>query len=197
MSAGLKVGYDQRIWVELEPGDLTPEAWAQQEAARCFRDTGQAPVGDGLQVLTSRLLLLQEQCAELAPMAFWYLPSPDPEVPPGPLALLSAFDLGPDGDEALAAFAGADDPMNIEPASLRPFETALGKGLRCRRFSQRDPSRPGRPGGPVVLVVSYVWHLPELDADIRLVCSSDDLVSVAQVEADLDALARSVVLVDL
>jgi hypothetical protein len=42
------------------------------------------------------------------------------------------------------------------------------------------------------MTVSYVWHLPRVDADVRLVCLPAETEKMTAILDDIDGLSRSV-----
>lgn len=192
----LWVDFDPRIWIEIRFDVEDAHAWAVDTARECWEETGETPSDEELTLLSTRLLLLQESLRELPRITLLHLVSPDPALPVGPLAQVTAVDASDGSDDSLRELVGATDPLCIEPPVLSLLDTPMGRALRCRRFAYEHP--PGRlrhRSPPVFLAYSYVWHLPEHESDVRLMCTAGDIASAATYEADFDALARTISIV--
>lgn len=191
MSAELVVDYDPAVWVLVDPGEDDPEEWALTEAQTCLEETGTTPEPAEVAELSTVLLGAYDGTRDLAGFVLLHLPNPYGEA--GPIAHVTVLDAGDGSMESLRALAGADEEGLVEPAVVDWFETPIGGAMRCTRYPT-EPAGPRflRRGSTTSMAVSYVWHLPALDTDIRLVCLSAEIEKLTAVLEDVDALARSV-----
>lgn len=191
MSADLLWEFDADTWVMLDPGDADPQDWAVAEADLLLEETGTPPDAEEITQLSTVLLAAHESADHLAGFVLLHLPHPYGDA--GPLAHLTAMDACDGSPQAMRVLAGAEDPDLIEPAVVESFETPLGEALRCLRYAASRSSLVGLGGAePVTMILTYLWHLPEHDADLRMTCASNDLGALTAILDDVDALARAV-----
>jgi hypothetical protein len=193
VSVSLEVDYDPDVWIEVDR-DADLDEWAVRVARQCYEDSALEPSDRQLTVLATQL---REFAARLGEgdgpggpgglgIALLHLRYPED----GPLtaALISAADAGDGSEASLRAIAGADDPGLIEPPDVQWIETPLGVAMRVWRYAAHPDL--GRSG--VYAALTYIWHLPQYDADVRLTTSSFELGELTLAAEDIDHLAQGI-----
>jgi len=190
VSVALEVDYDPDVWIEVDQ-EAELDEWAVQTARQCYEDSSVEPSDRQLTVLATQLREFVSQLQDSGGYGMALLHLRYPEEGPLTAALISATDAGDGSEASLRAAAGADDPGLIEPPDVQWIETPLGVAMRVWRYVAHPEH--GRSG--VYAALTYVWHLPQQDTDLRLTTSSFDLGELTLAAADIDNLARGVTLV--
>ena len=183
---------DLQVWVGM-PGqwdDATwadPRDWAREVAQTLWADHQPEPGGQGVDHLALALAMHAQSPLAGAPHRRTWLWLPNPTDEPLPLHLEGYVEQGERG-QALRELARADQDGAVEAPVVEPFaSTALGTGLRVLRY-EVDPD-----DGAVVLILSYAFRAGGLD--VRLWTSTYDTAAGLRALDDIDALARSLMLV--
>lgn len=186
--------FDPDVWVPILPEDGEDlQDWALREARQCWAETPvDNPDPDRITETATALLAVAEPVATWPGVRLIHYPSL--ALPPGPVAWLCAADYTGDDPSAREEQSGIADPANIEPPDVQYVETQVGVATRVWRtfrLAADDPAEPGA-GQRVGRVVTYVWELPALAANLTLECGSADLGIMAAIADRLDDLARAV-----
>ena len=186
------VQLDTTVWIGV-PGEWSEETWPDhRDWAREVAETvwaGADPVqGQGPDHLALGLAMLAE--SPLLSLewrrTFLWLPGPTSDLLP---VHLEAYAAEGERAESLAELTRADEPGAVEKPVLEPFPSEhLGDGIRVLRYAA-DPR-----DGAVVLTLSYAWRAGDLD--VLLWLSTFDTGLALRAMDDVDALARTVHLVD-
>lgn len=179
----LVVDYDPVYWVSINAAGEDLDRWATRMATLRFPLEGREPQEGELELMAASLLsLVEQQQTRETDMLYAYTP-----LASFPLLLVDVLILAAsDGSEqALRDLVGADDTDLIEPAEVSRVETPLGVAMRSRRYYRQEGSTA------VLAVVTYGWHRPEHDVDIRLSTAVEDLAVLTAAEDDLHALVLS------
>jgi hypothetical protein len=190
MSAALEVDYDPDVWIEVNR-DVDIDEWAVQTARQCYEDSEIDPSDRQLTVLATQLRELASRLDDAGGFGIALLHLRYPEEGPLTAALISAVDSGDGSEAGLRAAAGADDPDLIEPPDVQWIETPLGVAMRVWRYV----AHPELGRSAVYAALTYVWHLPQHDADVRLTTSSFEIGELTLAAQDLDDLARGITIV--
>lgn len=196
MSMSLEVDYDPYVWIELDlalvdADEAELDDWAVRTARSCYEESEVTASDRQLTVLATQLREFAGRLLDAGGFGMAFIHLRYPEEGPLTAALIGATDAGDGSEESLRAMGGADDPDLIEPPDVQWIETQIGVAMRVWRYAA-DPEL-GRSA--VYAALTYVWHLPQHDADIRLSASSFDLGELTLAVEDIDELARSVSLV--
>lgn len=188
MSDGeLVIDFDPAVWIDTDvEGDL--DEWALTTAQRCYAEAGLRPDARAVTALSAALLSLAESAREVPGLCLIHLTQP--ELGPRALVTMTAEDAGDGSKASLLTLVGADDPDLVEPAVVSEVATQLGMALRARRYVRSTDDRD--PPGTVLGAITYAWHVPMVDADLRLSTASFDLADLAVIESDVDDLAQVV-----
>jgi hypothetical protein len=157
-------------------------------ARQCYEDSGLEPADRQLTVLATQLREFAARLSEGDVPGIALLHLRYPEDGPLTAALINAADAGDGSEASLRAIAGADDPGLIEPPDVQWIETPLGVAMRVWRYVAHPVH--GRSG--VYAALTYVWHLPQHDADVRLTTSSFELGELTLAAEDIDNLAQGI-----
>jgi len=188
VNVSLEIDYDPSVWLEVDlQADL--DEWSVQTAHRCFEESAIDASDRQLTILATQLYELVSRLTEAGGFGMALIHLRYPEEGPLTAALIGATEGAGDGSEtSLRALAGADDPDLIEPPDIQWIETRLGVAMRVWRYATH-PQR-GRSG--VYAALTYVWHLPQYDTNIRLTTSSFELGELTLAVEDIDELAHGV-----
>jgi hypothetical protein len=185
MTVALEVDYDPYVWIEVD-WDADLDEWAVATAQRSFKETEAEPTDRDLTVLATQLREFAGRLGESGGFGMALIHLRYPEEGPLTAALIGATDAGDGSEESLRAIAGAADPALIEPPDVQWIETPMGVAMRVWRYVA-DPEH-GR--SRVYAALTYVWHLPQHDADVRMSTASFDLGELTLAADDVDELAH-------
>ena len=185
--------FDRQIWIGV-PGEWNETTWpdyrdwARQVADALWKGWTPAPGQMGPDHLALVLAMHAENPLLAAAYRRCFLWLPEPAAEPFPV-FLEGYIADGDREQALQDMAGAHPDGAVEAPIVEEFVNAqLGAGIRVLRYST-DPER-----GNIILTLSYAWRTGE--SDILLWMSTTDTASALGALADIDDLARSVVLID-
>lgn len=170
---------DTDVWVVLTPGG-DAAAWAAEEARLCFSETDEPYDDAQVEALAGQLrVVAQSLDPDVVDAAFVHLPAPAQGA-----GFVVTVQIAPSGDgseQALLELA-LGDREGLSEANVEPFEGELGAGLRVQQHLEQD--------GTVLDTLTYVWHRPDLGADVRVGTASAFLGELLDAEDDVEGLVR-------
>ena len=175
--------------VDLEPLDLTLEAWAERFAGPSWPE-GEVPDPNEYERVRRLLMIVGNQnYPSSVPWQDKWIHFPDRHDIPLPVMISDndAWDNG--SDDELRSHLRVGDPLVIEEPIVEEVYTALGRGLRGLAYS------PLHEEGKVNIcaTLAYVWRVQWPDDDVSIVrlYTMEDPTRILKANADIHALAMT------
>jgi hypothetical protein len=184
----VEVDCNRSIWIPFPmilPKGWTKATWAATFAEWSWSASGEPHSQADLYRLAQQLSFLYDGMFEDSSCMLAWLHLSSPRLLPLPLRAGIWATRG-ERTERLRALTNADDPAAVEPPVVTEFWTEhLGSGLKTIRHLRIPDDQA------LAVAVNYAWRSEELETDLRLFASCDDLGRLQRAIPDIEDFARA------